>query len=485
MRLNSTRFLVMVLMTVALGSVAAVALVATLGFDHIRRTEEREISRGVGLLKPAYELEIAEKQESVVMEAFLLTGDLRVLDAWDKSEHGFIRIMDDLKAKGYDDELMRGLRALDDQDEHVKTYTVALWQAGRMDQARSYYMQQGRSIKADISRQVDRVLAKQKQELAAMHEEVLRVERDCMLWILVLAAALPPLVLALALLVYRRVVVPLQEVEKASMAIAAGQLAIRMPVGPSEELGNVAIAFNKMASTVQDTFEELRKQDRFKDEFLAVVSHELRTPLNYIKGFASLLEAGPLAADQRRYVGDIHSASERMLRMVNDLLDGAAVQAGKLAVQVDEVDYARLVEDVLGQVRPLAERKRQVLRAEIGALGLVRLDDQRIQQVLTNLLANAIKFTPSGGTIAVGVFRRADEVVTEVVDTGVGIDPRVLPRLFQRFAQLDMSTTRRSGGTGLGLWICKGIVEAHGGRIEVRSQPSVGSTFAFALPQAA
>src|SRR4051812_16638538 len=133
MRLNSTGFLVMVLVAAALSSVAAVAVVSTLGFENIRRTEEREIGRGVGLLEPAYEMEIAEKQESLVMEAFLLTGDRRLLATWDESEGTFIRTLEALKAKGYNDDLLRGLRELDDQDEHIKSYTVALWEGGHTE----------------------------------------------------------------------------------------------------------------------------------------------------------------------------------------------------------------------------------------------------------------------------------------------------------------------------------------------------------------
>jgi signal transduction histidine kinase len=484
MALGSTRVLVMLLVAMALGSVATVAVVASVGFEHIRRTEEREIERGVAQLAPAYELKIAEKQEAAMMEGFLLTGDPRMLEAWEQNERYSVQALQALQRLGIDPVTLEEIRRLDALDEEQKDRIVALWRAGLHEAARLSFVREGQPVKQYLAGKFDGLLERQKRELASMHADVLRVERSCTAAILGLALALPPMVLALAILVYRRVVVPLREVEAASRAIAAGRLDIRLAAQGSDELGSVAAAFNTMASTVEATFGELRKQDRFKDEFLAVVSHELRTPLNYIQGFASLLEDGELDAQQRRYVGDIHDASGRMLRMVNDLLDGAAVQAGKLAVQPDEVDYARLVEEVLGQVRPLAERKRLALQADVGELGRVRLDDQRIGQVLTNLLANAIKFTPRGGTIAVEVFRRGDEVVTAVHDNGIGIEAAAMPHLFKRFAQLDMSQTRRAGGTGLGLWISKGIVEAHGGRIEVQSRPRLGSTFTFALPQA-
>jgi signal transduction histidine kinase len=212
------------------------------------------------------------------------------------------------------------------------------------------------------------------------------------------------------------------------------------------------------------------------------VSHELRTPLHYVRGFTTLLTRDPLTPNQARNVQDVQAASDRMLRLVEDLLDGAALQAGQLNLELRDMDYAGLVEDVLGHMRPLAEGKQLELVANVEPAGLLRADPRRIAQVLTNLLANAIKFTPHGGRIELAVRRGPGALYTEVRDSGVGISAEQLPKLFQRFSQLDMSATRPAGGSGLGLWICKGIVEAHGGRIEATSQPNVGSTFGFTLP---
>jgi signal transduction histidine kinase len=160
----------------------------------------------------------------------------------------------------------------------------------------------------------------------------------------------------------------------------------------------------------------------------------------------------------------------------------AKLQAGKFEILPEPTPYAPLIEDVLASLRPLADRKRLRLTALIEAEAVPVIEGGRIAQVLTNLVGNAIKFTQAGGKVEVAAFLRDGRLVTEVRDTGCGIDPAQLGKLFQRFRQLDMSHTRRVGGTGLGLAISKALVEAHGGEIGVESQLGVGSTFWFSLP---
>jgi signal transduction histidine kinase len=230
---------------------------------------------------------------------------------------------------------------------------------------------------------------------------------------------------------------------------------------------------------------QLQQQDRYKDEFISVISHELRTPLNFIMGFASLLEdevPGPLTEHQRQHVGKILHGADRMLLLVDDLLDFARIQAGSFSLSPEPTAFDMLVEDTVSTVRPLAEQKGLVLDTTVER-GVVSTGDvQRVTQVLTNLLSNAIKFTDRGGHVSVRAFVEGDWVVTEVADTGVGIASEDLPKLFQRFRQLDMSATRKAGGTGLGLSITKALVEAHGGQVGVASEPEKGSVFSFRLP---
>ncbi|MNS21725.1 Alkaline phosphatase synthesis sensor protein PhoR [compost metagenome] len=235
----------------------------------------------------------------------------------------------------------------------------------------------------------------------------------------------------------------------------------------------------------QREIHELRELDRYKDEFLSVISHELRTPLNFIMGFASLLEdeaAGTLNDRQHEFVDKILNGADRMLVLVNDLLDVAKIKAGRLDLSPVPSPYTPLVDEVIGTLRPLAADRDITLDRHVDVPVLPCLDAGRILQVLTNLVNNGIKFTPPGGQVTVRAFVEDGELITQVTDTGVGIAPEDLPKLFERFRQLDMSATRSAGGTGLGLAISKALVEAHGGQIGVLSEEGQGSTFWFSLP---
>ncbi len=231
--------------------------------------------------------------------------------------------------------------------------------------------------------------------------------------------------------------------------------------------------------------EALREVDRYKDEFLSVISHELRTPLNFITGFASILDdevPGPVNETQHEYLGKILSGADRMLSLVNNLLDMSRLQAGKLSLVSEESEFAPLVDEVIESLKPLADDRRVRLTADVESPPLVDVDPQRIVQVLTNLVDNAIKFTAPAGEVRIQAFIQEDVLVTRVIDTGEGIAPDDLPKLFQRFQQADMSSTRKAGGTGLGLSIAKALVEAHGGTIGVESELGKGSVFWFTLP---
>lgn len=233
--------------------------------------------------------------------------------------------------------------------------------------------------------------------------------------------------------------------------------------------------------------DELRKADKAKDEFLSVISHELRTPLNFIMGFGSILEdevVGPLNPKQKEYLAKLLKGADRMLLLVNDLLDFAKIQAGMLDLHRSPTPLKPLVDEVFSTMSPLAQQKGLRLESEISDPGLLDVDGGRIVQVLTNLVGNAIKFTPTGGRISLASRLEGNCVRLEVRDNGIGIAPGDIPKLFTRFQQLDMSSMRQVGGTGLGLSISKAIVEGHGGSIGVKSEKGQGSTFWVTLPRA-
>jgi len=243
-----------------------------------------------------------------------------------------------------------------------------------------------------------------------------------------------------------------------------------------------------------------------KSTFLTNMSHELRTPLNAIIGFSELMAdglAGPVTDKQKEYLTDVLGSSRHLLELINDILDLSKIEAGKSSLNLSEFELAPVLEGSLGMVREKAIKHGINLETDIDAgIGRVVADERKIKQILFNLLSNAVKFTPDGGTVRLvsrmikrseigrdGMTRHlkpvGDFVMVAVADTGIGIAAKDQGKLFQPFQQLDVSLDRTYEGTGLGLMLCKHMVELHGGRIWLESEPGKGSTFTFAIPCAA
>lgn len=235
---------------------------------------------------------------------------------------------------------------------------------------------------------------------------------------------------------------------------------------------------------VEDTreVENLKKLDRLKTELLGTVSHELRTPLAAIKGYATtLLTHERMRPELRReFLSVIDSESDRLQELINNLLDMSRLEAGVLKVDPAPVQLRRVAETAVERAQHLTSDHRVLL--EWSEDPWVMADAARILQVLTNLLSNAIKYSPDGGDIIVSARSERGMLLVSVKDSGVGIPPREVDKIFDRFHRVEGDLARRVSGTGLGLAICRGLVEAHGGRIWVESEPGVGSTFTFSLP---
>jgi signal transduction histidine kinase len=230
---------------------------------------------------------------------------------------------------------------------------------------------------------------------------------------------------------------------------------------------------------------EAEEASRAKEDFLATVSHELRTPLNAIVGWSELLQRPNVdSATIARATAAIGRNARAQAQVVGDLLDVSRIAAGKLTLNLQQTDLVALVMAAIESVKPNADRKRQTLRVHWQqAAVFVTADEQRLQQVVWNLLANAIKFTPDGGVITVTVEQSGSLARLAVSDDGIGIAPEFVPRLFERFTQAESSTTRRFAGLGLGLAIVRDLVQLHGGGIEVESAGlGAGATFRVVLP---
>jgi signal transduction histidine kinase len=337
---------------------------------------------------------------------------------------------------------------------------------------------------------------------------------------ILLATAIMTVFLAMlaAYAIVRYVIVkPLDHLRDVSDEVRRGNLQARAEIHTADEFEELGVAFNRMLRGLVDSQEELRKanealdekvdelahanmhlyeMNRLKSDFLATMSHELRTPLNSIIGFSDVLGSIEALDDrQKRYVANIRSSGRMLLEMINDILDLAKIEAGKMEVRPAPLRVESVVSAQCDMVRPLAERKRIELSYEVGSgLDAVVQDQPKVQQVLANLLSNAVKFTPEGGRVAVRAEAEpvAESAVPhwrlEVVDTGVGIAEEDRQTIFEKFRQGrtfqagDDAMTREFSGTGLGLSIVRELCRLLGGDVEVESQLGRGSTFIVRLP---
>jgi signal transduction histidine kinase len=240
-----------------------------------------------------------------------------------------------------------------------------------------------------------------------------------------------------------------------------------------------------LVSELRDNNFQLERANRLKSEFLANVSHELRTPMNAIIGYSKLMLDGldgELNSQQESDLQRVTTAADNLLGLINGLLDLSKIEAGRMEINVEELDVRPVIEDVVALVRPQSDAKELEVRANIEVeLPTILADRARFRQVLVNLMSNAVKFTDKGGVVITAT--SGDGWVTlSVADTGIGISREAQAYIFDEFRQADASTTRRFGGTGLGLAISKRLVALHGGRIWVESGASGGSVFSFTMP---
>src|SRR5262249_51705807 len=270
--------------------------------------------------------------------------------------------------------------------------------------------------------------------------------------------------------------------------IASGDFTGRVEVPNRDELGSLAANLNRMNDQLRSLYEELETVSRHKSEFLANMSHELRTPLNAIIGFSELLRQesfGPLNEHQRVYVQDVLAAAQHLLSLINDILDLAKVEAGRVDLELTDVSLRETLASGLTMHAERAAREGIEIGLRIEPAEIrVRADERRLRQVVFNLLSNAVKFTPAGGRIDVAAVAVDGLVEIAVADTGPGIAPEDRDVIFEEFGQARAGPERDEEGTGLGLPLSRRLVELHGGRLWVESAPNEGSTFRFTLPVA-
>jgi len=280
----------------------------------------------------------------------------------------------------------------------------------------------------------------------------------------------------------RRIVSPIQEMTTASQYIASGHFDKRVQIpgdiasSDLDELALLALSFNQMA-------EKLHQTESMRIQLIGDISHELRTPLTTIKGSMEGLMDGVFSPSPETFQ-QIYQEADRLQRLVADLQELSRVEAGAISLQLESGDLTPLIEFVAERLHPQFDDKGVALEVDLSpALPQVLFDEDRIAQVLINLLGNALQYTPEGGKVSLIVRQTGNEILIQVKDTGIGIPAEHLQRLFTRFYRVDKSRSRAGGGSGIGLTIAKHLVEAHGGRIWIDSKGTgKGSTFSFTLP---
>jgi signal transduction histidine kinase len=275
----------------------------------------------------------------------------------------------------------------------------------------------------------------------------------------------------------RVVSAPVNDLAKAAHRVGLGELGVRVKPHGSQEMVELADTFNKMAA-------DLQHAETLRNNLMADVSHELRTPLTVLEGNLRAALDRVYALDEAE-IANLYSQTQHLIRLVSDLRELALAENHQLPLERQPTDLNDLVREILQAIEPLATEKGVRLADQMTPLPEVVVDPIRIRQVLFNLLTNALRHTPAGGTVSVSGENGAGYVRIAVADTGEGLEPVQLAAVFDRFYRADKSRSRETGGTGLGLAIVKAIVEAHGGRVEARSAgKGRGSTFSMKLPAA-
>lgn len=293
-------------------------------------------------------------------------------------------------------------------------------------------------------------------------------------------------VAGVGLLLFRRLTKRLRHMQDGVSAFEQGDFDTRVDVDSNDEIGQLAKCFNSMADTLEDTMEELRQADRMRRELVANVSHDLRSPLASIQGYLETvhIKDGDLDPEERqRYVKTALRNAQRLNNLVSELFELSKLETEQVEPTIEPFPIAELAQDIVMQYEPQAEEQGIDLTVDLPERHVrVEADIGLVERALSNLIDNAIHYTPDGGAVRVRLENQRLDVCVEVTDTGPGIPEDDLPHIFERFYRVDKSRDRDKGGAGLGLAIAKTILELHGRTLEVDSTVGEGTTFRFRLP---
>ena len=293
------------------------------------------------------------------------------------------------------------------------------------------------------------------------------------------------LAVVLSLFLSRSLSGPLLQMNQAAQAIARGDYSRKVPVKSKDEMGLLAASLNSLSQEIQEKITAIERLDQTRRDFLANVSHELRTPLTIMQGYTEALLDGFAESeeDRRQYLNNVLEELQRLKRLVNDVLDLRSLEAGRITLNRQKVDIAKVIEKVATIFQPYFSEKQVLFSFAAQKVGLeAYADPDRLEQVFVNLIDNALRFTPAGGEIKISAALAENDVRVIVEDSGPGIPQEELTLIWERFYKVDKARSRDGEGSGLGLAITKGIIDAHNGKIEVASEVGGGTVMAVCLP---
>jgi len=420
------------------------------------------------------------------VSAALLVPDERTLDATLRQLNQFGYDLDRLQFVARDEVELLG-RVREDYDQFIKVVTqvVELIRTGKTSEGREVQLAQAGPLADRLERLTNELVNKAEADMVASidtaHEAYLSSR-----WVVIgFALGSTGLALVLGYAISWSLIEPVQKMDERFQRLAAGDFAGRVEVPNRDELGTLATNLNRMSVELGRLYQQLEAASRHKSEFLANMSHELRTPLNAIIGFSEVLTDrmfGDLNEKQEEYLKDIYASGTHLLSLINDILDLSKIEAGRMELELTDFDLPTAIDNALMLVRERAVRHGISLHKSFDErLGQIHADERKVRQVVLNLLSNASKFTPEGGRVEVSAMLRDGFAEVSVSDTGVGIAPEDQEAVFEEFRQVG-TAAKKVEGTGLGLTLCRKFVELHGGRIWVKSEPGIGSTFSFTLP---
>jgi signal transduction histidine kinase len=416
----------------------------------------------------------------------LLTMDERTLDTALRELNQFGYDMDRVAFIASDEaELLDRFRQDYDRFVDIVTQAVQLIRNGRTEEARDLQIAQAAPIADRLERLTNQLVDKAEADMVE-GIEASRQAYSASRWT-VIGFAVSSILLALLLgyAISWSVIGPVKAIEGRLEGIASGEFSKRVEVESRDELGTLAANVNRMSEELGRLYRQLADQSQHKSTFLANMSHELRTPLNAVLGYAELIldeVYGDVPARMREVLERIQHNGKHLLGLVNDVLDLSKIEAGQLTLALADCSIKNVVAGVQSATEALATGKGIALTTDVAPdLPHVQADERKLTQVLLNLVSNAIKFTDEGG-VEIKASSANGSITVAVHDSGPGISESDQARIFEEFQQVEASTPRDKGGTGLGLTISKRIVELHGGRICVESRLGRGSTFSFTIP---